>query len=150
MTSHCFSFPWACKHVNVKKTSRGMDFMTVAKGSLWPSGKVSQPGWRQLSGKSVWMPESEVPNLDPKCDTFMIWIHWVITITCKNFCSLIGCTGKNYISPPVCLPYFDTELSTFDTSGYQICGSFSPHQAILWHQLGVLQFNSVLTLSNWR
>ena len=27
---------------------------------------------------------------------------------------------------------------------------FFPHQAILWHQLGVPQFNSMLTLSTWR
>lgn len=30
-----------------------MDFMTQAKGNHWTSGKVSQLGWRQLSGKFV-------------------------------------------------------------------------------------------------
>lgn len=30
-----------------------------------------------------------------------------------------------------------------------MCGSFSPHQAILRYQVGVLQFNSILTLFIW-
>lgn len=34
------------------------------------------------------------------------------------------------------------------TTPSDVCGFFSP-QAILWHELGVLEFNSVLTLAAW-
>ena len=33
---------------------------------------------------------------------------------------------------------------------HHVCVCFIPLQVILWHQLGVLQFNSILTLSIWR
>lgn len=61
-----------------------MDFMTQAKGNLWPSGKVSQLGWRQLSGKFVWIPESEISDLDPKFDTFIVLIHWALNYHMKK------------------------------------------------------------------
>ena len=151
LMAHCSSFPWACKHMNVgkKKKSCRMDFMTQAKGNLWPSGKVGQLGWGQLSGKCVWIPESEIPDLDPKFDTFIALIHWALTITWEKFCFPIGCTRENYSSPPECLLYFHTEYFISDASGHQMCGSFPPHQSILWHQLVVLQFNSILTISTW-
>lgn len=109
-----------------KKTKKScrMDFMTQAKGNLWPSGKVGQLGWGQLSGKCVWIPESEIPDLDPKFDTFIALIHWALTITWQKFCFPIGCTRENYSSPPECLLYFHTEYFISDASGHQMCGSF--------------------------
>lgn len=107
-----------------KKKSCRMDFMTQAKGNLWPSGKVGQLGWRQLSGKFMWIPESEIPDLDPKFDTFIALIHWALTITWQKFCFPIGCTRENYSSPPECLLYFHTEYFISDASGHQMCGSF--------------------------
>ena len=44
----------------------------------------------------------------------------------------------------VLLLYFHTEHFTSDTSGHQICGSFTPPST---SELGFLQFNLILTLS---
>ena len=48
-------------------------------------------------------------------------------------------------SSPVCLLYFTIEHFTLNTSVF-----FSTWSNSLWYQVGVLQFNSTLTLSAWR
>ena len=131
-----------------KKKSCRMGFMTQAKGNLWPSGKVSQLGWRQLSGKFVWMPESEISDLDPKFDPFIVLIHWALTITWKNFCFPIGCTRENYTSP-LSVSFIFTQNTSFFMLLVTKCVGFPPYQSILWHQVVVLQFNSILTISTW-
>ena len=151
LTACCSSFPWACKHMNVgkkKKKPCRMGFMTQAKGNLWPSGKVSQLGWRQLSGKFVWMPESEISDLDPKFDPFIVLIQWVLTITSKTFCFPIGCTRENYTSP-LSVSFIFTQNTSFLMLLVTKCVGFPPYQSILWHQVVVLQFNSILTISTW-
>lgn len=57
-----------------------------------------------------------------------------------------GLASNNAICNHVQVFVVYTILETFLYCGHQMCGSFSPYQAILRHQLGVLQFNSILTL----
>lgn len=84
-------------------------------------------------------------------------LYLCVCVWTRRLCKIYHCEGKyekhRCLGNSVfhlcvsCTTY--TEHFTSDTSGDQVWGGFSHQQAVLRHQLGVLQFNSILTLSTW-
>lgn len=61
---------------------------------------------------------------------------------------LVGmCLGKTQSPPPVCL---SITLTPLPHSEHFLVGFSLPPSNSLWDQLGVIQFNSMLTLSTWK
>ena len=57
-----------------------------------------------------------------------------------------GLRTSDYTNPPLT----SLLLTSYDSDTNSNVWILSPHQAILQHQLGILQFNSILTLSSWK
>lgn len=62
-----------------------------------------------------------------------------------------GCVGKTPNLPPVFLLYFHTDTTLTTLLVPDVCvGDFSTTSKSLQHLLGILQFNSIMTLSTWK
>lgn len=90
----------------------------------------------------------------PTSPSRRVWISWCYVLIYNNSFRMLSCFYSTFLclflnsalfSRPLNLP--SKSLIT-NSNG---CFFFPPHyQAIFWHQMGILQFNSILTLSAYR